>query len=269
MLLLFLVQIWCFRCCQAEYECFTSGSCKFLNISYAGNSSSDRLRCIGYRSCEQSFKLEITTAFEIQCYGTFSCFRSNLVQTTNRTKDSYISCGGLYSCSNVGLIRNVNGIIFCAAEQSCVSSNIEVESAVADNDATIYCRGHRSCADSNITNNASLIYMTGHLSAMNAVFQSVGDNRISTYYFYGPHSGYNATIYCQNQIEHTVSVFCYGSGCNYLEIMSDDNCTLDINCDYAERSESSNVCPNGMISHCFLVFVVCNYNLIIFGFYSK
>ena len=163
----FLVIVWCFCKTRAEYECFTSGSCKFLNISYAGNVSSDRLRCIGYRSCAHSFKLEITSALEVQCYGTFACFKSHLIQTTNRTKDSYISCGGLYSCSNVGLIRNVKGIVFCAAEKSCYSSNIQLESLIDYDDVTMYCRGHRSCAESNITNNGSLIHLNGHLSGMN------------------------------------------------------------------------------------------------------
>ena len=230
----------------SQVSCHDKESCNGIFTN-----TSQLVECYGYRSCLNGVHIETTrTEFyqcSICCHGSYSCFNSSVIQRTSSTQtaaDSEIWCGALFSCAFVGTLYNEKGVISCAGEQSCRGSNITLKDESSDG-RHVECWGDRSCMDATIRATHSTV-LIGHLSGLNAIFY--GNSSTTNYWFYASKSGYNATIICG--IGHSCEVNCYGNACNKLTLMCSDgsntNCTFNVDCTYAAKSENNNVCPNGM-----------------------
>ena len=238
-------------------NCYDESQCVGASIV---STTEEKIECYGYRSCLNASTIS-TNAGEwyecsICCWGSYSCFNANIIERSATSSTTYgeIWCGALLSCAFVRNLHNPQGVVSCAGEQSCRGSTITLEDTTATLERHMECWADRSCMDANVTTRDKTT-LRGHLSGLNGVFYS--DDDTVKYEFSGSHSGYNATIVCG--VGHNCNVICYGNGCNKLTLVCSDgnnsSCTFDVDCTYAEKSENSNVCPNGML----LFFAVIKY----------
>ena len=205
---------------KTQIECHDAYSCVFANIS-----SSQRIECYGYHSCNHA---SLQTSSDVHCAGGYSCLDGTIIY--NNDRDIY--CYGLGSCAKVYSLGNIIKRTYCYGELSCYQSNIS--------STNLLCYGERSCADS-ISYIASIMYAYAYASAQNCTFYSTDSS--SSYYFYGPYSGDNATIICGNG--HTCDVYCYNNACNNANLLCNGTCNFTVSC--SDDTIQSNICPNGKI----------------------
>ena len=213
---------------KSQWYCRNESSCEFSN--FTANSTHQTMYCYGDSSCQHSNMQSHSTA---ACYGSFSCFGSTLYWI------KAVYCYGSFSCANASTHRTG---LYCAGEQSCINSKI---TNFYWNNFDLYCEGARSCANANISVSYSSYYdihMEGSLSGMNAqIMCYIG----CAVHFLGSYSGYNTTITCYSTT-HSYRIYCYGNGCNRLNLQFANNCSFEIDCNYAEYSS---ICPNGYQTH--------------------
>lgn len=228
-------------------QCFTAKSCVGETIN---GTSDEHINCFGYGSCLNATHIETNRsemdACSICCTGSYSCFNAKTIRRS-AVANGEVWCNGLLSCAFVSDMHVEQGLVSCSGEQSCRGSRITLGPTAQNSDENLQCWGDRSCMDTNVTTQYATL-MSGHLSGTNGVFYS--DDNTTKYQFYGSNSGYNATIVCGTG--HTCKVICTGNGCNGLTLVCQDksgsntNCTFNVDCNYAEKSDNDNVCPNGM-----------------------
>ena len=86
---------------QVKYECYDGYSCAKTTIS-DNSTSMSWIRCWGYHSCSQSPKIKSDGNVDIWCYGSFSCYKSNLIQHIGTSYLRGIECMYSYHqmCNN-------------------------------------------------------------------------------------------------------------------------------------------------------------------------
>ena len=236
-------------------SCRDAFSCAHLNVTDTSTDTTGYIECAGYKSCYNATVIENKepNGATIMCHGSYSCENANSIKASNY---STISCYGLSSCTNIRkpFISTVNAYIDCYGELSCANSKFYTI------DSEVHCKSDRSCKNS-IFQRSKNNWFSGHLAGLNAVFlNNVSDIEYtyngsglgtdstsyyqSYYYFEGRDSGYNTTIYCNdNQI---CNIECHSNACNNLNLICNGNCTFNIDCDYAEYSD--NACRSNISS---------------------
>ena len=212
--------------------CVNSAFCD-EEFSCAGQSIENWIECYGYFSCAFSSSILNAVNAWIDCTSSHACFGSRLINNTNSYgNDQSILCDGLRSCSNVSLIYNHFGDVWCHGELSCANSTIQL------NNGILYVYGDRSIMNSRIIG-GKRIRVNSRLGAYNTTFINTQNNAF--YQFDGTASGKDATIVCGNN--HTCSVYCSGDACIGLKVVCDGECNFDIDCDYSVKS---GICGGGV-----------------------
>eukprot|EP01083_Nonionella_stella_P139304 424674_1 len=164
------------------YDSFTA----VLNDSYGGP-----ICCRGDSSCDD-LTIEYSSHMNetIVCSGGGSC-RDNKIANIN----GLVFCGGLGSCSQSNIMADK---IYCAAENSCYTSNITKTSYV-------YCSGYYSCKGANICSNGTDLNL--YLTARQTIYYAI-------------------TAMC-SESDHC-NIYCLGyQSCSNLHLFCDGTCNVD------------------------------------------
>lgn len=223
---------------NSQYECHEFESCASTSVI---SSTTEDIECWGYRSCIHVGTIESTIDGEIDCLGSYSCYKTDSLISYNTSStsiyDGIISCFGLFSCANINQLINQYGQTACSGSLSCYNSNIYVSGG---DQTEFYCTAFKSCANSYIEGDSQFLFY-GTLSAQNAVIKAVN---APTYTFYGGEAGKGATFICL--AGWVCSINCYVNACNQLTLECDDggvtSCVFSITCIGAEKSD---ICEQG------------------------
>ena len=209
---------------QAAADCFEAFECENKTLMENNNS----INCYGSHSCLES----TLTAPEVDCQGSYSCYKANSIVTAN------LGCSGLLSCAYVNEIDMLGDgytYVYCAAEASCMGSTMTKSSFSL---FYLACVGDQSCANCNISN-PRFVELSGRRSGENSTFFSGGSQ---TWWFYGEEAGKGATIICPDG--NTCRIECDNNACTglTLQCQTNNSCNFDVSC---ETSEKNDICPDG------------------------
>eukprot|EP01083_Nonionella_stella_P186901 685519_1 len=198
--------------CDTAYECVGQSrpinrADSFYSRGYKANSGGATDITIEWVSSYKS----------IVCGGSFSCANIGYIKGSS-TSDSYLSCDGVFGCSNTSVNLTGNIQRLCYGSNSCYGVTFHSYGEAAD----IHCEGERSCTNTEIHND---IIAQGSYALYNATIYSTADGL--EVYLYGSNAGFGAKIFCH--LGHSCTIYCYATGCNMLYVDCVGNCSIQSN----------------------------------------
>eukprot|EP01083_Nonionella_stella_P144293 450256_1 len=173
---------------------------------------------------ERNQGADIVSDTPICCRGDESCSNVNLITTK-----ANVICSGSYACAYSLIdMRTSNGSVFCEADNSCRSSQI-------DGAADLHCMAGASC-DSSMISNIDRVLCAADYSCENATIVSSG--RDLNVYFGGYKSGNATKIYCDANDSCLIVCAAYFA-CYQTMFICERNANCTVQCD----PQTPDYCP--------------------------